>query len=93
MPEALLDEEDDLEGHPNAEVKCSGEREAEDPERLVVDLDGIPLRVSTTRGSGHSTCSYRYGVPIHQYFYEAREWLTNTMWTRMKHVIMNYPRT
>ena len=68
--EASLDVEENLEDHLDVEAEVSGDRDAEDPDRPRVDLDEVPFEVSTMRGSGELSCSYRHRVPIHLYFYE-----------------------
>lgn len=71
MREASLDVEENLEGHLDVEVEVSGDGDVEDLDRPRVDLDGVPLEVSTMRGLGELSCSYRHWVPMHPYFYEA----------------------
>lgn len=82
-----------LERHPDAEVaeteaEVERVKEAEDPDRPRVDLDGVPLAVNNVRGSGEPTCSYRQRVSVHSYFYEEGEWSANGLLSRMTHDLL-----
>ncbi|VVA37817.1 PREDICTED: CISIN_1g0418261mg [Prunus dulcis] len=72
----------------DAKAEVEDGRDAEDPDCSRVDLDGVPVKVSMARGVGEASCSYRQGVPMHLYFYEEGEWLTDTAPMRMTHELL-----
>ncbi|CAB4309128.1 unnamed protein product [Prunus armeniaca] len=62
--------DENVEGDLDAEAKVDARKDVEDLDSARVDLDGVPVRVSTARSVGGASCSYRQGLPMHPYFYE-----------------------